>query len=582
MLTRIISASHHHQRQSDTRGSYRNNSDRFREKRQYSQSYYKRVQRRRAILLGAVVTGVVVYKASEWVVDYLDEELEDKETVVVLGSGFGSLAFLDTLNPKKFDIKVVSPQSSFLFTPMIAEAAIGNIKIESIAEPVRTLGKRLGTQFEYFEAKCIDVDPENNSITCQTSTGREFNLDYDRLIFAVGSQNNTHNVSGIHNALFLTSLNDARRIRNRLVESYEQAIVPGVSDEEIERLLSFVVVGSGPVAQETAKCLLDYKAEMEKIQPELAKKTKITMISGYKDHINNFYDNSISTYFSKFYKSDEVKKIDTTVESLDETHMTLHNGEKIPHGMIIWSTGRSSNPLLETLSEKIPEQSNRESLVTDIHLLVKGTENIYAIGDCATIDQGKLFSKWEKYFVKSDEDNSGYIDLNEFKDLLAHKAHKYPALYQIGIEAESYFEKADINKDGQLELDEFREVMKLIDKNITRFPATATVATQQGTYLGETFNKYLVPGDDDEDDDGDDDEEIVPFRYKHIGGYEYVGAEDGFTERGSQGKGIVTGPGARWMWHSVYWSKSIPLKMRLSILWDKLYSSLYGRGTTRY
>ena len=153
---------------------------------------------------------------------------------------------------------------------------------------------------------------------------------------------------------------------------------------------------------------------------------------------------------------------------------------------------------------------------------------------------------------------NGYIDLNEFKELINEKAQKYPALYQVGIEADSYFEKADINKDGKLELDEFRDVMQLIDKSITRFllvlfltlrfPSTATVATQHGNYLAETFNKYYFPSEENEDLEFDD---IPPFRYKHIGGYEYVGAEEGFVERGSRSKGIVTGPGARWMWHAV-------------------------------
>jgi len=260
-----------------------------------------------------------------------------------------------------------------------------------------------------------------------------------------------------------------------------------------------------------------------------------------------------------------------------ETEIELSDGSIIPYGIMIWSTGTYANPLTGTIASKFPQQDNEFSLITDNQCKVIGSENIYAIGDCATISQMTLFSKWEKMFDKADLDDSGYIDLNEFKVLLAKKANKYPALLQVGLEADRYFELADINKDGQLQLDEFRVLLKQIDRSITRFPTTATVATQQGTYLGEVFNQYFVPSEDREDD-----EVIPPFRYKHIGGYEYVGAEDGLVERGSKGKGIYTGPGARWLWHAVYFSKHIPLKMRVAYLWDRTFSAIYGKGTTRY
>jgi NADH dehydrogenase FAD-containing subunit len=118
------------------------------------------------------------------------------------------------------------------------------------------------------------------------------------------------------------------------------------------------------------------------------------------------------------------------------------------------------------------------------------------------------------------------------------------------------------------------------------------VAVQQGRFLAKVFNKIQPEEDDDDkkdddkksdkdekkddkkadkddkkddkdDDDDDDDEDKPVFRYKHVGGYEYVGAEDGFVERGSRGTAIVTGPGAVWLWRSVYfrfvWSFYISL-----------------------
>lgn len=51
---------------------------------------------------------------------------------------------------------------------------------------------------------------------------------------------------------FLKQLGDARNIRNRLLECFERAASPFISEAERSRLLSFVVVGGGPTSIEYA------------------------------------------------------------------------------------------------------------------------------------------------------------------------------------------------------------------------------------------------------------------------------------------------------------------------------------------
>ncbi|CAM9925329.1 unnamed protein product, partial [Discosporangium mesarthrocarpum] len=45
--------------------------------------------------------------------------------VVVLGTGWGSHAFLKSVNGNKFQVTTVSPRNFFLFTPMLAASAGG-------------------------------------------------------------------------------------------------------------------------------------------------------------------------------------------------------------------------------------------------------------------------------------------------------------------------------------------------------------------------------------------------------------------------------------------------------------------------
>lgn len=55
---------------------------------------------------------------------------------------------------------------------------------------------------------------------------------------------------------FLKQLGDARNIRNRLLECFERAASPFISEAERSRLLSFVVVGGGPTSIEYASTLM--------------------------------------------------------------------------------------------------------------------------------------------------------------------------------------------------------------------------------------------------------------------------------------------------------------------------------------
>ena len=50
--------------------------------------------------------------------------------------------------------------------------------------------------------------------------------------------------------MFLKDISDARRIRQRVIECFEHASQPGVTDEEIFGALHFVVVGGGPTGIE--------------------------------------------------------------------------------------------------------------------------------------------------------------------------------------------------------------------------------------------------------------------------------------------------------------------------------------------
>ena len=82
------------------------------------------------------------------------------------------------------------------------------------------------------------------------------------MVLAAGSRANTFNTPGVvygqNNCYFLKELSHARAIRARVIECVERACFPSTSEEEKRRLLSFVIVGAGPINVEFAGELYDF------------------------------------------------------------------------------------------------------------------------------------------------------------------------------------------------------------------------------------------------------------------------------------------------------------------------------------
>jgi NADH:ubiquinone reductase (non-electrogenic) len=58
--------------------------------------------------------------------------------------------------------------------------------------------------------------------------------------------------------------------------------------------------------------------------------------------------------------------------------------EKMPYGLLVWATGNALRPVVKDLMMQIPAQKDsRRGLAVNEYLVVNGTENIWAVGDCA-------------------------------------------------------------------------------------------------------------------------------------------------------------------------------------------------------
>ncbi|KAJ8606915.1 hypothetical protein CTAYLR_008620 [Chrysophaeum taylorii] len=301
--------------------------------------------------------------------------------VLVVGSGWGGNKVARKLDKTKFLVRVVSPSNHFLFTPMLPSAAVGTLEFRAIQEPVRTI-----PGVEYFQAKAVAI--ENGVVRCRdVFSGAGFDLAYDFLIVAAGCKTNTFGTPGVDDerpdVCFLKNLYHARKIRNRVIECFERASNPATSEEEREKLVSFVVVGGGATSCEFASELSDFvKEDVARWYPRLATRVRISLIEAGPKILSSF-DSAMAGYYSNFLKRRHVDvRTGVSIVEIDDNtpRAFLNNGDSIDFGLLVWSAGLAPVDVVE----KQPwRKDERGRVLVDDYLRVLDEDRIFAIGDCA-------------------------------------------------------------------------------------------------------------------------------------------------------------------------------------------------------
>lgn len=111
-----------------------------------------------------------------------------KPKLVILGTGWASVALLKSLNAGDYHVTVVSPVNHFLFTPMLPSATVGTLEFRSLVEPVRRIVNRIRGHFLNASAEDIEFSEKLVEVSQTDANGikQHFYLPYDKLVIGVG------------------------------------------------------------------------------------------------------------------------------------------------------------------------------------------------------------------------------------------------------------------------------------------------------------------------------------------------------------------------------------------------------------
>ncbi|KAJ1822937.1 hypothetical protein LPJ56_000481 [Coemansia sp. RSA 2599] len=530
---------------------------------------------------------------------------EGRERLVILGSGWGAVSILKTIDKDAYDVTVVSPNNYFIFTPLLPSVTVGTVEFRSVLEPIRRIIKRI--RGSYIEAAAVDIDFEKKYVLVEKPGEGRVWVPYDRLVVGVGAQSITHGAKGLEYCHKLKTITDARSMRQHIMANFEKAALPTTPADEKQRLLTFVVCGGGPTGCEFAAELYDFLAEDLKhyFSKTIQDMVQVVIVQS-QDHILNMMDSVISEFAeSEFGRRNITVLTNSRVQQITEKSLiytTKHadgtvDQHEIPQGFVLWSTGISLTPFTRLLCDKLPEtQKNRHAITVDCRLRVKGIDDgsVYALGDCATVEYPHLLEHINELFSSAHSKDTTDITRAEFGKFVQSAAKAFPSAAGHLQSLEKNFSHFDVDHNERICRSEFKTMLEYVDSKLTALPALAQVANQEGVYLGHALSHLAslrksggllsgpAEGAESHAERARSEElAIGPFAYHHRGTLAYLGraaAADFGEGQAYRGSNLV----AKYLWRSVYWSQQVSLRTRILLMMDWFKEMLFGRDLSKF
>jgi len=313
--------------------------------------------------------------------------IETRQRILILGAGFAGIATARALErcvrPDEAEITIVGRDNFTLFTPMLPEVSAGGLETRHIVTPVRAQLRRA----RYVLGDVVAIDLEARAVDVRHSiTGAQQTLRYDQLVLALGSVTTTFGIPGIaDHALPLKTIEDAERLRNRIIAALELADVTA-DPAERARLLTFVIVGGGYTGVEAAGELTDLFGSITKFYSSIAPRdVRIVLIEAGPALLAGL-PAAMGTYTAQNLRERGIEVVmGDGVTSLDDQAICLASGRAIPTATVLWSAGVRPTPVLMNLP--VPHARNG-GIVVERDMSVAGRPGVWALGDCAWIPKG--------------------------------------------------------------------------------------------------------------------------------------------------------------------------------------------------
>jgi NADH dehydrogenase len=307
-------------------------------------------------------------------------EFENK--VLVVGGGFGGYTVAKDLcklikGRDDVGVLVLAKNNFFTFWPMVPGIVSSDIDARNVAQPLRRALITAGASFRRAEVKKLDLEKK----VAVSDGGIEF--PFDHIVLSLGGLPNFFGIPGVEeHSLTMRGVEDAERIRNRVIERFEEISL--IRGEVPESKLTFVVIGGGATGVEVASEI--HTLVHEALAPDYPNidphRVRIILLEGLPNILPELDPALRNAARARMVNQRIEVRTGALAEEITENCVRLKGGDSISTENVIWTAGNRPNLGIE--ADGLPVDQ-RTGIKVDEYLRVEGHPNVWAIGDCAAV-----------------------------------------------------------------------------------------------------------------------------------------------------------------------------------------------------
>ena len=315
-----------------------------------------------------------------------------RHRVVVIGSGFGGLFGTKSLRRADVDVTVIAKTTHHLFQPLLYQVATGILSEGEIAPPTREILSNQDNA-RVILGEVTGIDLEARTVTSQV-LGRDTVTSYDSLLVAAGaSQSYFGNDHFAEFAPGMKSIDDALELRGRIFGAFEMAELGATRGDDVDHLLTFVVVGAGPTGGEMAGQIaeLAHRTLRKDFRAINTRTARVVLVDAAPQVLPPFGAKLGEKAKAELEKLGVEVMLGGMVTEVDERGLEVKfkdgRVERIDSVAKIWAAGVQANPLGKTLSEQTGAPLDRAGrIAVNPDLTLPGHPEVFVVGDMIALD----------------------------------------------------------------------------------------------------------------------------------------------------------------------------------------------------
>ncbi|MGM5025008.1 NAD(P)/FAD-dependent oxidoreductase [Tardiphaga sp. 862_B3_N4_1] len=291
--------------------------------------------------------------------------------IVIIGAGFaGMYAALSAarlrdikgVSPEELEIALVAPEPTLVIRPRLYEP-----KPETLTAPLLDVLKAVDVV--YIKGSAETIDTASRTVQVATANNKRQSLSYDRLVVATGSRLFRPNIPGLaEHGFSVDNLDDAIALDKHL---HGLADRPASNGRD-----TIVVAGGGFTGIEAAT---EIPTRLRAILGKDAR-PRVIIVERNSAIAPDMGESPRPIIEEALRKLGVETRLGAGVASLDNSGITLSDGERIETETVIWAAGIRAAPL----TTQIPaERDNFGRLLVDRDLRVPSVPGVFATGDAA-------------------------------------------------------------------------------------------------------------------------------------------------------------------------------------------------------